>query len=497
MALPSIRNLRLRLGGLRDDLVRRAVVATGALVTPHGGINLQRYANELIGYGRGKQAAIGSRPPVVEYVDLPVNTVPSWSVPSIQSAVAAHSVGMFTTGSLLYESMQADDRIQSALNGRIKAVTKCDVTMTPSVNGDKRKAKKVAKQLEELWADILPEQVLEQLLTWTIGAGFCLCEVIWTVREDLWIPSLKVWHPAFIYYDISVRQYVAITESGPIYVMDNDPKWFLYTPYGSYRGWLRGAVRSCSIPWIVRQYALRDWARYSEVHGLPQKKVKYPAQAGSREKAAFFSAVKRLGAETAFALPQQSGPDGQLWDVELLEASDRSWAGFQGLINQCDQNITLAIRGTNLTTSVKGGSLAAAQAHRDEDSDYAQSDAKKFATAARDQLFKLFCAYNYGDANLAPTPTFASEQESDLSADAETMNTVADAVTKLETQKWPIDRKLTADKFGIQLKEGEDVGTPPDPETGDGGGDLGENPEPDAGIPEDDGQTDDTLIGTR
>ncbi len=497
MASNLIRNVRLRLGGLRDDLVRRATVATGALLTPHGGISLPRYANELIGYGRGKQASIGSRPPVVEYVDLPVNTVPNWSVPSIQSAVAAHSVGMFTTSSLLYESMQADDRIQSALNGRIKAVTKCEVTMTPSTNGDQRKSKKVAKELELLWPDILPEQVLEQLLNWTIGEGFCLAEILWTSHDDKWLPSLKVWHPAFIYYDISVRQYVAITEEGPIYVMENDPKWFLYTPFGSYRGWLRGAVRSCSIPWIVRQYALRDWARYSEVHGLPQKKVKYPAQAGSREKAAFFSAVKRLGAETAFALPQQSGPDGQLWDVELLEASDRSWAGFQGLINQCDQNITLAIRGTNLTTQVSGGSKAAAQTHRAEDSDYAESDAKKLSSAIRDQLFKLYAAYNYGDANLAPTPQFQAEQEEDIKSDAETLDTVADAVTKLETQKWPIDRKLMAEKFGIILRDGEDPGTPPDPDTGDPGGDQGDNPEPTITLPEDDGQSDDTMIGTR
>lgn len=488
----SIRNLRLRLSGARDDIARRVTVASAAILSPHGGVSLA-LRNELVGYGRDRQASIGVKPPVTEYVDLPVNTIPNWSVPSIQSAVAAHTVGMFTTGSLLYESMQADDRVQGALNGRIKAVTRCKVTMKPSISGDQRKAKKVAKELEALWPDLFPEQILEQLLNWTIGEGFCLAEIVWNAKDDLWIPSLKVWHPAFIYYDISVRQYVAITQDGIVYVMQNDPKWFLYTPFGSYRGWLRGAVRSCSIPWIVRQYALRDWARYSEVHGLPQKKVKYPAQAGSREKAAFFNAVKRLGAETAFALPQQSGNDGQLWDVELLEAQDRSWKGFEGLIAQCDKNITLAIRGTNLTTQVSGGSLAAAKAHRDEDSDYAESDAKKLASAIRDQILKLHCAYNYGDANLAPTPVFEAEQEEDLKADADTLNVLAEAVTALETSKWPIDRKAIADKFGVALKEGEDLGSAPtlDDPTGEG------EAQPEADIPVDDGQEDNTLIGNR
>jgi len=493
----SIRNLRLRAQGAVRGIARRLDRAVTAFSDPARTFHVSEYRAELIGYGRGKQAAIGAKPPVTEYVDLPVNTIPSWSVPQIQSAIAAHSNGMFTSSSLLYEGMQADDRVQSALNGRIKAVTKCEVTMTPSISGDGRKAKRVAKELEALWPDIFPEQVLEQLLNWTIGEGFCLCEILWTSRDDLWLPSLKVWHPAFIYYDISSRQYVAITEDGPIYVMANDPKWFLYTPFGQYRGWLRGAVRSCSIPWIVRQYALRDWARYSEVHGLPQKKVKYPAQAGAREKAAFFGAIKRLGAETAFALPQQSGPDGQLWDVELLEAKDKSWQGFQGLINQCDQNITLAIRGTNLTTQVSQGSFAAAKAHREEDSDYAESDGKKLASAIRDQLFKLYAVYNYGDANLAPTPVFAAEQQVDLKSDADTLNVFAEAIAELEQQKWPIDRVQMGQKFGVILKEGEDPGQPPDPVTGIAQPTDGDKPEPKADLPVDDGQDDETMLGTR
>ena len=107
--------------------------------------------------------------------------------------------------------------------------------MTPAATGHAGKAKRIAKELEALWADIFPEQLIEQLLLWTIGEGFCLCEVIWESKDDLWIPRLKVWHPSFIFYDISVRQYVAITQDGIVYVMENDPKWFLFTPFGAYR----------------------------------------------------------------------------------------------------------------------------------------------------------------------------------------------------------------------------------------------------------------------
>lgn len=496
MPLPSLRNLALRAISFRENLERRLDVASAAFANPAAMVPLSRYRAELMGYGRGKQANPGQNPPVTEYVDLPVNTVPDWSVFSIRAAVNAHSNGVFTSSALLFESMQADDRIQSALNGRIKGVTKCSVTMQPSENGHKGKAKRIAAELEQLWPDILPEQVLEQLLLWTIGEGFCLCELLWSARDDLWIPTLKVWHPAFVYYDISVRQYVAITQDGPVYVMQNDPKWFLFTPFGSYRGWLRGAVRSCSMPWIVRQFALRDWARYSEVHGLPQKKVKYPAQSPAPEKAAFFNAIRRIGAETSFALPQQAGKDASQWDVELLEARDRSWEAFQGLIAQCDSSITLAIRGTNLTTQVKGGSLAAAKVHKDEDSDYAQSDAKKLSSAIHDQILKLYAIYNYGDANLAPTPLFAAEQEEDLNADALTMSSFADAVGKLEAENWPIDRQLMADKFGIMLQPGADVGKPKDI-PGFSSADPEQDPDKQISLPEDDGTDKTSLDGSR
>ncbi len=352
------------------------------------------------------EAEMRATPPRDTYADLPINLLPQWSVASIRSAIQAHNNGQFGMASLLVESMLADDRIQTATNGRLKGITKSSVAMTPSEIGGSKRIE-AATLIERLWPEIFPEELLDQLITWFIFSGFGLAEMIWEVLDGLWIPRLKVWHPLYVWYDVSRRRYVVITmDAGLVYIEPNDPKWFLFTPYGTYRGWLRGAVRSCAIPWIVRQFALRDWARYSEVHGLPQKKVKYPAQSPAAAKQAFIGRIKNLGAETTIALPQQAGADAASWDVELLEARDRSWEAFKGLIDQCDRSIVLNIRGTNLTTDVSGGSFAASKSHRDEDSDYAESDTRKFGRAARDQVLKPLCLYNFGDAALAPNPTF-------------------------------------------------------------------------------------------
>lgn len=393
-------------------------------------------------------------PPAGEYGDIPVAIWAEWTVRSIRSAVTAHAIGTFGQAGLLVEGMMSDDRVQSATNGRIKGVTKCDVMIKPA---PVPRGVEVAQNIADLWIDMFPEDTMEQLLQWATFEGFALAEIIWEHRRktDQWFPRLKVWHPLTIFYDLQRRQYVAITMEGPIYVSEDDPKWFLFTPYGAYRGWIRGAVRSCSIPWVVRQFALRDMARFSEKHGLPMLVAKVPAQAPAEDKARFFSSVRNLGAETGIQLPVQGGPDAASWDVQLLEAKDRSWEAFGGLRDMCDQAITLAIRGTNLTTQVDGGSYAAAEAHRDEDSDFAIADRKKLASAIKRQLLDLFCFYNYGSQDLSPSIRFQAPRvdEQDKPADeAKTLLDVATAVATLEEKGWPVDREALAQRFKIPLK---------------------------------------------
>lgn len=402
---------------------------------------------------------LSKRPPTEEYQDLPISVWADWSIATIRSAVQQHVLGNFGQASILIESMLADDRIQAAANGRIKGVTKCAWAFEPAKSG-----KRQQKDIERLWPEILSEETAEQILLWAIFMGFALVELIWETNEDdLWVPRLKLWHPLYIYYRIDLRKYVVITQDqGAIEIDEGDPKWFLYTPWGSYRGWLRGAVRSCSIPWVVRQFALRDWGRFSEVHGLPIKKLMVPAQAPSGDKARFFASVQRLGSEAMFSLPQQATKDGTPgvgFDVQLLEARDNAWKAFPGLIAQCERSITLAIRGTNLTTEVDGGSFAAADVHKDEDSDYALADRKKFASSVYKQILQPFCLYNYGNAKLAPTPSLNST-ESDQEKEGKVLVAVATALTALENSKWPIDRKIAAERYGIPLREDVEVNKP-------------------------------------
>jgi len=406
----------------------------------------------------GAGGDLGPKPPTEEYEDLPVSIWQDWSIRTIRNAVQGHVLGNFQQSAILVDSMLADDRIQAAANGRIKGVTKCEWNFEPAKGG-----KRQAKEIQELWPEILTEEITEQILLWAIFMGFALCELIWEARDDLWVPRLKLWHPLYIYYRIDLRKYVVVTQDkGILEIDENDPKWFLYAPWGSYRGWIRGAVRSCSIPWVVRQFALRDWGRYSEVHGLPIKKLLIPAQAPAGDKARFFASIQRLGSESMFSLPQQTNKDGGPgvgFDVQLLEAKDQAWKSFPGLIAQCERSITLAIRGTNLTTEVDGGSFAAADAHRDEDSDYAIADRRKLAAAVSLRIIRPFCGFNYGNPKLAPAASLAST-ESDQEKEGKVLVSVAQGLLPLEAAGWPVDRKVAGERYGVPLRADVEANKP-------------------------------------
>jgi hypothetical protein len=234
--------------------------------------------------------------------------------------------------------------------------------------------------------------------------GFGHDQIVWdTAQKGLdYAPSLRPWHPVFEYFDWTLRKYMAIGSDAVIPIVGGNGKWLCHEPWGSYRGWLRGAIRPVVEPWMLRHFGFRDMARFGEVHGNPTRVGKVPIVGDPVLRQQFEAALKGLGADAAMIVPTGVDEDGTGYKYELVEATSQAWKVHPAQISQCDMAIVLAILSVNLTTEVESGSLAAAKVAEGKEATGTGYEARAWKNTWYTQLARPFAYLNFGNADLAP-----------------------------------------------------------------------------------------------
>lgn len=407
--------------------------------------------------------------PTVVYRDIPIvsivdGTAPGvgWDPPGVLAALQSHVAAVFDSSGQLYDAILADDRVQATFASRLAALFGRETRIRPA--NDSRAAKEVA----DAWADHWPEfqigSSLPAMHMQQIGAGIAPGQLNWDTRGSIWKPYLVPWHFRYTYYHWNARRYVAITLDGQKAIYPGDGKWVLHAPRGEYRGWMYGALRAIAYPWLLRSYAIRDMARYSERHGMPIIKCKVPAAADQSQRDRFQAAMSALGVETTAMLPQ--GVDGiNSFDLELLEATSSNWEVHPGLIDRCDMSIILAIQMQNLTTEVKGGSYAAASSHMDVRQNGTENDNNGWKYTLRNQVARPFAMFNFGDADLAPWTDWDVTPREDLAGNAQRFYSFGQSIQILRqggiqfTDEGDL-RTFAKEQFGIRLPKSVKLGEP-------------------------------------
>jgi phage gp29-like protein len=348
------------------------------------------------------------RPPVRVAKSIPVVSWTDWdNVQSVKTAIRQLEYGVFDSSSQIVDAMGRDDRLSGCLMTRSEALPSLPLTLEP--RGDGRQRKAVAREVEESFDSMFPNYALSELLGWGVMEGIGLGQLLWTYSLKRWTPRLKVWHPKHVSYRHQEDAYYVGTADGQTRVTPGDGQWVLFTPYGPDRAWMRGKVRCLYTSWLIRQWAMRDWARYSEVHGNPVKKAKTPAGMEDAQAKRFLEEVANLGNEATIRIPTlQEGL--AAFDLELLEAAANTWEGFYRLIGETNNNISIALLGQNLTTEVKDrGSYAAERGHDKVKTELLHADGERLGQCIREQCLKPWTARNFGDPELAPMPKWKTK----------------------------------------------------------------------------------------
>jgi hypothetical protein len=429
------------------------MVRSAAPVTaPHGGpLIVDQWGRGIDPFAPPKDPLIGAEAGAgVIYRDIPLVSIATgnWDIGGIRGALADHMVGLFQTSAQLCDAVFGDERVQATLGSRTGGLF--SQKLIHDVTRDDHNHRKVRRAWRKAWKRLMPQSVASEIMRWAVMMGFAVCEVIWDTSVTPWQPTLKVWHPMFIYYRWDLRRYVAMTQDGPVIIEPGNGKWFLFTPHGPYRGWAQGAVRATADKWFIKQLAWRDWARFNERHGLPIIKAYVPASGDAGQKQQFVLSMAGLGQQAVVGLPQNVDQTG--YDLELLEARDRAWESFQGTIDRCDRSLLLPIIWQNLTTEVKEGSLAAARVHGDVRQNAIEFDDATLSEAVYEQLARPFALFNFGDAELATYTHWDVEPVEDFNVKADVLLKVGQALNQLRQAGVAVNdvRKL-ARQFGLSV----------------------------------------------
>ena len=443
-------------GTFSGPLVRSvpADTSAGSKIVDAYGRPASEYDNYIFGVqpdpiGKPAEAGVLKR-------DIPVLMINDWSETRMRHAIAAHMNGYFGESAYLCDAMIGDDRVAATLGQRMGALFSRSMKTT-AVDG----AQDVADAWDAAWEKFAPTCVLEELASWYHLLGFFLAEIQWDTTVLPWQPYLKPWHPTHVYYRWDIRKYVVTTMDGAEIITPGDGRWVLGTPHGPYRGWRRGAIRPCAVPWFARQLSWRDHARFNERHGLPIIKAKAPARSDATLRDNWVRGLSTLGQESVVLCPQMV--DGTGYDAEMLEAKDRTWQSFGALADRADTAIVLSILWQNLTTEVDGGSYAAAKVHEGVKQTATRFDNNTLSETIYQQCARPFAAWNFGDPNKAPKKSWVIEEPSDHLTSAQAFAAFTKALSDLKAAGYQLTEDAVlalAFDFNINLRSLEKVIAP-------------------------------------
>jgi phage gp29-like protein len=386
---------------------------------------------------------------------VPVPSFSTWTVGTIRAVLAEHEQGYFQNSALLAEAMERNPRIKGALETRVLGVQGLPFKLTDSPDGHAQRAPSVTARAMALWPEIAPKETLGELLRWAVLLGVAFAEVIWTTTGGAWVPRLRAVHPTFVSWDVNARRFRVETLDGPEWIEPGDSRWAVFG-YSSERPWMRGVVRCLGLPDNLRGNAVRDWARWSEKHGLPIMLAKVPSDAPEPDKDRYFADLSSLGSESTVMAPQAE-KDRPSFGAELLEPKDAAWEGFERFVASQDADTAIAIVGQTLTTEVKGGSLAAAKVHDRVRGDYLEADAGMIDSGTRRQVWRPWALYNHGDERLAPVPQTDASVPEDRAAIADAWAKTGTAVRAWIDAGANVDIKAAAERAGMPLVAGQEL----------------------------------------
>jgi len=348
---------------------------------------------------------------------------------------------------LAEEMEERDTHYLSVLGTRKRALSQLRPSVEPGEKPDARIEDAVRDLVEDpMFADMLP-----QLLD-AFGKGFSAIEIVWHERDGLWWPAYVWRDPKYFTFDYISRSELRLQVLGTIDGAALDPgKWIVHAPKIKSGIPIRGGfARLVGWFYLFKNYAVKDWASFLDVFGMPIRVGKYHPSATADERRKLLQAVMRIASDAAAIIPESMM-------IEFLEAKG-SGSGqstpFEQMARFCNEEMSKAILGQTMTVE-NGGSLAQAQVHNQIRIDILQDDARQLAVTINRDLVAHFVAVNFGAQAAPPRVVFPVAEPQDVEA-------LSNALARLVPIGLKVKMAEVREKIGMsEPEDGDDLLEPP------------------------------------
>jgi hypothetical protein len=386
-----------------------------------------------------------------------------WDPKKLVLARERCTYGDFSLFSDLCEAMLPDGRIASAIDKLYSATTLPLTFQMPGLDVKASEKDPICQALAEDWWKAQPEEVLKSVLGWIALANCALVHVDGWRRDTetgRLLPILSVWSLRHLRHDPEKGWVVRVSRSPSDYfgsyeeIEPGDGNWAILLFGASWKAISQARGHGIATFWLLKQYALVDWPSSSERHGqgtnVAETDKEWRDHLDSTDRKNLASDMAKMARNGTIVMPEG-------WVYRLVTDSANSHQTFLDQINAADSGITIGIVGTNLTTEVKGGSLAAAGVHASVDAGRMRGLLEFLSTGLRSQIWVHWAAYNWAGgiapyANWDTTPPVDKEAECKArSADATALLTYRKAGLQLNQRAWVEGRvellKSATDEF--------------------------------------------------
>lgn len=306
---------------------------------------------------------------------------------------------------LFEQLLEKDAHLLGETGKRENAILNVEFTVSPAT--DSARDQDVADFVSRYLADQTDWPDVQVAMQEAVGRGFAAMEIMWDMSSGQAVPSSfePLESKRFLFRDaqgVLSRTPLLITDENPM--GGAIPAWkVLMHRYGGKTGnaTRSGVYRVCAWMFLFKNYAIKDWAVFCEVYGMPLRLGKYSSGASEDDKAALIHAISTLGSDAAGIISKST-------EIEFVEtAKGTSSAGLYKLLAQfCNSEMSKAILGQTLSAELGSvGSYAAAKTHNEVRLDLVRADARALAATVRQQIIRPLVGFNFGWD--APVPGYA------------------------------------------------------------------------------------------